>query len=49
MVDFKKILTDHRYWQAAKTVTVYTDGACINNPGPGGYAAILSCDGWEKK
>jgi ribonuclease HI len=22
-------------------VTVYTDGACIGNPGPGGYAAIL--------
>jgi ribonuclease HI len=22
-------------------VTVYTDGACLGNPGPGGYAAIL--------
>ncbi len=22
-------------------VTIYTDGACIPNPGPGGYAAIL--------
>ncbi len=22
-------------------VTIYTDGACIGNPGPGGYAAIL--------
>lgn len=22
-------------------VTVYTDGSCIGNPGPGGYAAIL--------
>ena len=49
MVDFKKMLTDHRYWQATKIVTVYTDGACINNPGPGGYAAILSCDGREKE
>jgi ribonuclease HI len=23
------------------SVTIYTDGACIPNPGPGGYAAIL--------
>ncbi len=24
-----------------KTVTIYTDGACIGNPGPGGYGAVL--------
>jgi len=24
-----------------KTVKVYTDGACIGNPGPGGYGAVL--------
>jgi len=24
-----------------KTVTIYTDGACSGNPGPGGYGAIL--------
>ncbi|MBL7976713.1 MAG: ribonuclease HI [Bacteroidetes Order II. Incertae sedis bacterium] len=24
-----------------KTITVYTDGACSGNPGPGGWAAIL--------
>jgi ribonuclease HI len=24
-----------------KAITIYTDGACIGNPGPGGYAAIL--------
>lgn len=24
-----------------KTVTVYTDGACSGNPGPGGWGAIL--------
>jgi ribonuclease HI len=23
------------------TITLYTDGACSGNPGPGGYAAIL--------
>jgi ribonuclease HI len=24
-----------------KKVTVYTDGACLGNPGPGGYGAVL--------
>ena len=24
-----------------KTVTIYTDGACSGNPGPGGWSAIL--------
>ncbi|MDP3427633.1 MAG: ribonuclease HI [Humidesulfovibrio sp.] len=24
-------------------VTLYTDGSCLGNPGPGGYAAILVC------
>ena len=24
-----------------KTVTIYTDGACSDNPGPGGWGAIL--------
>ena len=24
-----------------KKVTIYTDGACSGNPGPGGWAAIL--------
>ena len=24
-----------------KSVTIYTDGACLGNPGPGGYAAVL--------
>ncbi len=22
-------------------VTIYTDGACLGNPGPGGYGAVL--------
>jgi ribonuclease HI len=26
---------------SSKSVTVYTDGACTGNPGPGGYCAIL--------
>ena len=31
-----------------KTVTVYTDGACSGNPGPGGWGAILEWNGTEK-
>ncbi len=26
---------------AAGTVTIYTDGGCLENPGPGGYGAII--------
>jgi ribonuclease HI len=26
---------------AIRHVTIYTDGACIGNPGPGGYGAVL--------
>ena len=31
-----------------KQVTIYTDGACSGNPGPGGWGAILQC-GTAKK
>ena len=31
-----------------KTVTIYTDGACSGNPGPGGWCAILEYNGIEK-
>ena len=32
-----------------KTVTIYTDGACSGNPGPGGWGAILEFQGIEKE
>jgi len=32
-----------------KKVTVYTDGACSGNPGPGGWGAILKYGGTEKE
>ena len=32
-----------------KRVTVYTDGACSGNPGPGGWGAILEWNGMEKE
>jgi ribonuclease HI len=30
------------------TVEIYTDGACKGNPGPGGWGALLRCNGNEK-
>ena len=32
-----------------KTVTLYTDGACSGNPGPGGWGAILEYKGHERE
>ena len=32
-----------------KDVTIYTDGACSGNPGPGGWGAILCWNGHEKE
>ena len=32
-----------------KTVTLYTDGACSGNPGPGGWGAILEYQGFERE
>lgn len=32
-----------------KTVTIYTDGACSGNPGPGGWGAILAYQGIERE
>jgi ribonuclease HI len=30
-------------------VEIYTDGACRGNPGPGGWAALLMCQGRERE
>ena len=32
-----------------KQVAIYTDGSCLGNPGPGGYAAILMYKGQERE
>lgn len=32
-----------------KHVEIHTDGACLGNPGPGGWAALLRCAGQEKE
>ena len=31
-----------------KKITIYTDGACKGNPGPGGWGALLSYNGSSK-
>lgn len=35
--------------EAAPTVTIYADGCSLDNPGPGGWAAILVYKGVEKE
>lgn len=37
MVDFKKLKDKPKF-------TIYSDGSCLSNPGPGGYAAIVQID-----
>jgi ribonuclease HI len=32
----------------SKTIEIFTDGACRGNPGPGGWGALLRCEGKEK-
>lgn len=32
-----------------KEVTIYTDGACSGNPGPGGYGVVLLYRGYRKE
>jgi len=32
-----------------KHVEIFTDGACLGNPGPGGYGALMRYKGTEKK
>jgi ribonuclease HI len=32
-----------------KEVSVYTDGACLGNPGPGGYGVVIDYDGHQKE
>ena len=35
--------------EETKNVTIYTDGACIGNPGPGGYCAVLLYHGHRRE
>ena len=31
------------------TITIYTDGACRGNPGPGGWGALIQIDGEQRE
>lgn len=33
----------------SKTVHIWTDGACLGNPGPGGWGALLRWNGQERE
>lgn len=35
--------------ETLKSVEIFTDGSCLGNPGPGGYAVILRFQGREKE
>ena len=35
--------------EPARRVRIYTDGACLGNPGPGGWAAIIADDESEQE
>ncbi len=35
--------------ERAKHVHIYTDGACLDNPGPGGYGVVLLCNEQRKE
>ena len=32
-----------------RSITIHTDGACLGNPGPGGYGVVLDCAGTRKE
>jgi ribonuclease HI len=36
------------HFMSDETYTIYTDGACLGNPGPGGYAALIILNGEEQ-
>jgi ribonuclease HI len=35
--------------ETCPAVSIYTDGCCFGNPGPGGYGAVLLCAGIRKE
>ena len=30
-------------------MNIYTDGSCLYNPGPGGWAVLILEDDWDKE
>ena len=44
-----EIISNKPVKKAKENVTIYTDGACSGNPGPGGWGAILICENHVKE
>jgi len=42
-------MQNYRGGNNMKKVTIFTDGACTGNPGPGGYSVILMYEGHRKE
>ena len=42
-------MSDERTGPTGSKVIIFTDGSCRGNPGPGGWAAVLSFNGAEKE
>jgi ribonuclease HI len=42
------MIENHMTKEATGQAIVFTDGACLKNPGPGGYAALILIDGKEQ-
>ena len=42
-------MTGEKITGAKLAVEIFADGACLGNPGPGGWAAILRFDGSDKE
>ena len=42
-------MTSARMIGPMKSIEIHTDGACLGNPGPGGWAALLRFNGTERE
>lgn len=47
-LNLKSKITNLKSFMSNPSVTIYTDGGCIGNPGPGGWAAVLQYGEHEK-
>ena len=43
-----RLAADSKLGTADGVVEIFTDGSCLGNPGPGGWAALLRCGGEER-
>ena len=48
-INLIRVYNDITMSNTRRSVTIYTDGGCIGNPGPGGWAAILQYGEHQKE